>query len=61
MNLMCLCCRQIRCSNQLKDEGNRLFGTQRTEEAIEKYRRAKDNLKGTASAVVTSCLIFMNE
>ena len=41
---------QIRCSNQLKEEGNRLFSAQKTEEAIEKYRRAKGMLKGRANA-----------
>ena len=34
----------MRCSNQLKDEGNKLFSAQRTSEAVEKYLRARDNL-----------------
>ena len=54
-NTLNLCCEQIRCSNQLKEEGNRLFGAQRTEEAMVKYKRAKDNLKGTANRLVASC------
>ena len=41
---------QMRCSNQLKDEGNRLFSAQRTSEAVEKYQRAKDNLKRAPKA-----------
>ncbi len=37
---------QVRASNQLKEEGNRLFSAQKTTEAIEKYQRAKSNLSG---------------
>ena len=37
---------QIRASNQLKEQGNKLFSAQRTTEAIEKYQLAKANLSG---------------
>lgn len=44
-------CVQTRCANQLKEEGNRLFSAQQTQEALEKYQRAKDNVKGAATNI----------
>lgn len=38
---------QVRASNLLKEEGNRLFSAGKTTEATEKYERAKSNLSGT--------------
>ncbi|EIE21179.1 hypothetical protein COCSUDRAFT_48306 [Coccomyxa subellipsoidea C-169] len=52
---------QVRASNQLKEEGNRLFSAQKTTEAIEKYQRAKSNLSGhtsqSATDIASKCML----
>lgn len=49
---ICLCIAQVRVSNQLKEEGNRLYKAQDYRSALEKYSRAKSNLTGVLKVLL---------